>query len=150
MEKNELETLKKKGVLFYEFLIQSKVLSLPDTVFQESIRMVEDAYEKGDLRPLRVLSNDIDFQIRNVIPPSVIAPLIAAYKTKLGIDLNDIQSSLLKKIVRIRKRGRVINAEEYRLIGDRIEEIADDPAQSAEYLELTTLLSTFNRVDPDN
>ena len=129
----ELEQLRDKCLLFNQFMIEGGYF--PDELaegFKNSNTLIETFYKEGKIKPLKSMSNNIDSQALKHMPISMALKLKAFFKEKLDVNFEAVEKLRIKMIEKILKKGKISDAEEYRLVLSRIDEIYSEPDKSEE------------------
>ena len=146
MEVTELKELRDKCILFNQFMIKRG--DIPKKLigaYTESNRLLESAYQEGEIKPLRAASNDIDDQVIRHMPLSMALELKSFFKAKLGIDLDIFEKARLKSIEIILKKGKINNPQEYELLLNRVDEVHLNVSKAEEVERLNNLLLTYDK-----
>ncbi len=140
MKKEELKILRDKCLIFCTFLVQKT--GVPKQSFGQTNKLIYKAYKDNDVRALKVTSNDIDNQIRE-LPLYLSLELDKLFQEKLGISIDSINKKMEKEIQKVIKRGKILNEEEYRLIKNREDEIYVDNSKAEEKQQLDRLMEAY-------
>ena len=116
-----VELLKNKILLFYEFLIK---LGLPKDFFTEAIELVHKAYQEKNIKVLKAGDSDMYLYIKEMSLQNQLE-LREVFKENLNIDLNILQKQFDKNIEKIIKRGKISNDDEYRFLLDRMDNLTE-------------------------
>ncbi len=111
--------------------------------YGETKKLIQKAYESGDLKILRAGNNDFMDQVREM-PIKDANELSAILKKELGKDLTVLEKMRLTNIQKIIKKGKIITDEEYYLVRERTEEIYNDVNHRNELEELNALIIEFD------
>jgi len=146
MENSELKFLRDKCLLYIQFMIQ-KMAASPELVegLWETYRSVENAYQDEKIKPLKVMSLDIDDQVINHMPLTMAIEFKNLMKEKFQIDYNTVDKDRIKAIKKILKKEKISNQEEYELIMNRIDEIFSDITKAEELKSLNELLLNYEK-----
>lgn len=109
---------------------------------EEWHQVISQTYDKRDLRGLRSLARDIGEWAKG-LPPSDVRRLDGRLRSAFGEGIVDQRREDLAKIAQVVARGRISDAEEYRLLHGRVEEIYADDAMQQEVESLNALLLAF-------
>lgn len=146
MKTTELKRLRDKCLFFNKFMMDSGSIPLElIRSFVESNGLIEEAYQKGKLRPLKNMSVNIDNQIMKHIPLPMALELKAFFRKNLNMDLEAVDNAQQKAIGKVLKKGKVSTSEEYELLLYRIYEIKTDSNRQKEVNLLNELLSGFDK-----
>ena len=135
----ELSLLRARAAAFIEFL---RHRGLGDEGATEMATAVNNAYKRHDLRALRTARADLDSWLRELPPDQ--QQLAKEALRKVGADVESDRSRELLRIRVIEGEGRIASDDDYRLVKDRVEEIAEDPASHSELVALTLLLRAYD------
>ena len=80
-----------------------------------------------------------------MLPPKEMDQLNDLLSNKFGHNIRDEQNGKLKKIVRIIKRGHILNDREYELVKQREDEIYADESQKELMLKLQQLMLDYEK-----
>jgi len=142
----ELKMLRDKCLLYNQFMVEKG--GLPPQLaeaYKESNRLIEKAYAEGNPKPLKVMNNDIDNQVLQHMPLKMVTDLKKLFKEKLDINFEVVNKAIGKAIDKVLKRGKIINAEEYELLLNRVDEIYADPYKEEEVQRLNNLLVAYHK-----
>ncbi len=147
---SELELLKDKCVFYTQFVLQKLSFS-PESIqgLEETYRLILDAYQAKQLKPLRAFSADIDDQVLRHMPLAIAVEFKNLIKEKLKIDYEDVEKAYVRVIERILKNGKISSGQEYELVTNRIDEIFTDHTKADELKTLNKFLTEYedqNRV----
>ncbi|RZK66665.1 MAG: hypothetical protein EOO85_26530 [Pedobacter sp.] len=141
---SEIDKLKEKCLLFNQFMLNYGGFPAElRSTFAESNKLIEEAHRKGNLKPLRAMSSDIDNQVTKYMSLSMVLKLKELFKQNLAIDFKAIEVSQLNSIKKILKIGKISSEEEHQLILDYISDACSDSDKKAEIEKLNTLLIRF-------
>jgi len=146
MKAIELKTLRDKCLLFNQFMIEKG--HFPEALLgslKESKVLIEVAYEKGNLKSLRSMSNDIDNQVIRYMPLSMALELKILFMEKLGVDFEAVNKARLKAIDKVLKKGKISSANEYELLIEYVDEIYSDPEKALVVERLNEMLAAFDK-----
>ena len=101
-------------------------------------RLIEKAYEAGNLKGLKLVARD-KVEMMRLAPPKERERLNALLRSRFGQEHDKIVSNREKETARILKRGKIMNDAEGRLLLARAEEIYADESKKKE-------LETINRL----
>lgn len=146
MKDNEAKLLRDKCILFNQFMIEHGQLpeSLADG-YRESSRLIEDAFDNGKTRQLKVASADIDDQILRHMPIEMASEFKKIFLSKLGIKYNIIENGRLADLNKIIKSGVIGDLADRELVLNRIDEIYSDNENKTELDILNELLLKFEK-----
>jgi len=109
----------------------------------ESNKLIEEAYNKGNIKSLRAMSSDIDNQVIKHMSLSMFLKLKEIFKPDFAIDFKAIEVSQLNSIKKTLKIGKISSKEEYLLILDYIIDDCSDSDKKVEIEKLNNLLIKF-------
>lgn len=142
----ELKKLRDKCLLFNQFMIEKGGMpSALAEAYKESNRLIEKAYADGDPKPLKAMNKDIDNQVLKHMPLQMSIELKKTFKEKLGINFDAVDRVYEKAIEKVLKKGKIVNAEEYELLLNRVEEIYADANREDEVKSLNELLAAYHK-----
>ena len=133
----ELESLYRVLRVFGDFL--DPLLPPTGGTFSAALRR---AYEGRDLRGLRLARSDL-LAMAQAGTASQRRQLDGMLRERAGVSLDDLSERQLKRIAQIRARGKLTSEEQYYLVRERFEFIADDPARAEERGELQAMLHAY-------
>ena len=142
----EFKMLRDKCLLFNQFMVEKG--GLPPQLaeaYKESNRLIEKAYADGNPKPLKAMNKDIDNQVLQHMPLKMATDLKQLFKEKLEIDFEVVNKAYDKAIDKVLKKGKIINAEEYELLLNRVDEIYADPSREEEVQQLNNLLLAYHK-----
>lgn len=145
MKKTELALLRNKCLLFNEFMIENG--GVPQqllSAYEESNKLIENAYRKGDIKPLMAMSADIDLQVSRHMPAAMATRIKKAYFDKLKINLESIETSIEILIEKILKRNKILNSYEYELLLSFSDEIQDSPSHASKTQQIQDILAKYH------
>lgn len=144
MLNSEIEILKSKCLLFNQYMLDYGGFPVElRSSFVASNKLIEEVYRKGNIKPLRAMSSDIDNQITKHMSLSMVLRLKDAFKQELDIDFSAIEVFQLNVIKKILKIGKISTEEEYRLILEYINDAYFDSNKKVEIEKLNNLLVKF-------
>ena len=145
MKDTELKLLRDKCLLFNQFMIEKSLIP-PELVeaYNESNKLIEKTYREKKIKPLKIMSVDIDDQVIRHMPLSMAIEFKSYLKEKLNIDYNVTNKKRKKTIDNILKRGKISNREEYEVVINRVDEIFADPTNAEELKSLNELLTIYD------
>lgn len=146
MKNNELEFLREKCLLFNQFMMEKVAPIQMHEFYKESNKLIEKAFKSQNLKPLQVMSKEIDRDILKHMPLPMAVEFKKFVSDKINIDFDAINKAHGKFIERLLKRGKISNEEEYRLILDRIDDIYSNKDNTDEVKQLNKLLIDFQKV----
>lgn len=135
----ELAQLRDWSVAIVRFIAG---VSEPAPLFNQMEEAISQAFERRDLRGLRMVSRDVAEWATDLSPQHQ-QQLDELLTSELGRGLTDERKDTQKEIVRILKRGQIDNEDECRLLMARADEIYADGARRTELEEINKLLAVF-------
>jgi len=105
-------------------------------------RLIEKAYEAGNLKGLKLVARD-KVEMMRLAPPEERERLNALLRSKFGREHGKIGRNDAKEIARILKRNRIMNEDEGRLLLVRANEIHTDESKRDELEAINRLLSVY-------
>jgi len=141
---SELELLKDKCVFYTQFVLQKLSFS-PESIqgLEETYRLILEAYQAKQIKPLRAFSADIDDQVLRHMPLAIALEFRNLIKEKLKIDYEDVERAYVRVIERILKNEKISTGQEYELVANRIDEIFTDHKKAEELKVLNKLLTEY-------
>lgn len=141
---SELELLKDKCVFYTQFVLQKLSFS-PESIqgLEETYRLILEAYQAKQIKPLRAFSADIDDQVLRHMPLAIALEFRNLIKEKLKIDYEDVEKAYVRVIERILKNEKISTGQEYELVANRIDEIFTDHKKAEELKVLNKLLTEY-------
>lgn len=136
---DKFELLKNKILLFHDFLITN--LGMPKEFFIEANEFVNKAYHEKNMKVLKAGDSDMYLHIKEM-PLQMQLELKELFKEKLDLDLDILQKQFEKSIVKIIKRGKILNDDEYRLILDKMDNLTE-PKTDDEIEEMNKMLIDY-------
>jgi len=134
----ELLALRDRCLAITRFLAEAGV---GEVIATEMRAAIQAAFERGDLRSLKMVSRDLN-EWANGMPPATIARLDAILRSELGEDPRGTESEA-RDLARILHRGTIEDEDEYRLLTRRLEEIYADGWKGGELEKINELLVAF-------
>ena len=137
----ELDQLCQQSILIWDFMSQRD--ELVRSLAPEAKKAVEVAYKKQDLRALRAASREDSEWIGSLTPSDqqLLRGMIAKVS---GGEPGGVETNSLDPIHRIVLRRKIRNADEYRTVFNRVEEIHQDPNHREEVMRLNELLLEYD------
>jgi hypothetical protein len=146
METDNLKILRDKCLLFNQFMIDKGFIPGELIVaYQETNKLIEEAYQERKIKPLRAASNDIDDQVIRHMPLSIAMELKKLFKERLNFDFEAVDKARLKSIEKVLKKGKVNNPQEYELLLNRVDELHLDVSKTEDIERLNNLLITYDK-----
>lgn len=143
-EIDDIKLLRDKCLLFIEFLIEKNLIPQNLVTSHEiTISNINVAYNEKKIKPLRVMSADIDDQVIRHMPLGTAIEFKEYLKKKLNIDYVIVEEKRKKIISKVLKKGKISNLAEYELIINRVDEIFADSEKSQELKNLNELLKSY-------
>jgi len=141
---SELELLKDKCVFYTQFVLQKLSFS-PESIqgLEETYRLILEAYQAKEIKPLRAFSADIDDQVLRHMPLAIALEFRNLIREKLKIDYEDVEKAYVRVIERILKNEKISTGQEYELVANRIDEIFTDHKKAEELKVLNKLLTEY-------
>ena len=136
------EYIKNRFYVFYDYANKIHGSSF---LMESTKTILENAYEKKDIKQLRRLNKELNVWLREMFRPDEKEGLIKILNEKLNEDVNDSDLKRLNKIDKVVKRGKINNIFEYELLLQRVEEIYSDDNKKENVTELNKLLSDFHK-----
>lgn len=140
----EMKMLRDKCLLFNQFMIEKG--GIPKGligVYLESNIIIEKAFKKGKLKPLQIMSQDIDNQILYHMPSSMAYEFKQLLLEKTGVDYEKIDNVLNIEVKKIINKGVIESDYEYDLIMNRVETIYNNSEYSEEVEKLNSMLVNY-------
>lgn len=145
-DQNKIQQLRDKCVFFINYLISNNLIPKESIEsYLESIKLLESAFDSGNIKPLLSASADIDDQINRHLPFEIAIELKKLFREKLNIKYNIINKNRIREIQKIIKKGYISNNIEYDLIINRIDEIYEDTDKIDEINTLNNLLYEYQK-----
>lgn len=135
----ELAALRDRCVAIVRFIGE---LGPPAALFAQTEEAINAAFERGDLRGLKMVSKDVG-EWASGLSPSAQQKLDDVLRSRFGTGLREAGEEAHRELTRIFKRGTIADAEEYRLLSHRADEIHSDGSKSAELKKINELLAAF-------
>jgi len=117
--------------------------SMPDR--PPNIRMADpmrQAYQKRNLAGLRMAYNDL-VEMTNAATPAQRRTLDALLRERANTTLEALSAKKIRRIERIRTRGRLTSEEQYYMVREHVEFIFDDPSRTEEVHDLLDMLNAY-------
>ncbi|QNN44816.1 hypothetical protein [Pedobacter roseus] len=144
---SELETLKCKCILVNEFMAEHGGFSpAMRPFFAQSSKRIDEAYAMCNIKLLRAISSDIDYQIINHMPFSMALKMRQFLKDEPGADFHAIEILQTETIKKILLAEEIANGEEYWLVHNYLNKPETNPVREEEAQKLNILLSAFQGV----
>ena len=119
-------------------------VSAPAPLFGEMEEAIERAFERRDLRGLRMVARDLA-EWASDLSPEQQEQLDEQLRAQLGRGLRDVRQDTQKEIARILRRGQIDTADECRLLIARADEIYADKSKAGELEQINRLLVAFEQ-----
>lgn len=117
-------------------------VSEPAPLFREMEEAIERAFERRDLRGLRMIARDVA-EWASDLSPEHQEQLDEQLLAQLGRGLRDARQDTQKEVSRILRRGQIDTADECRLLMSRADEIYGDDSKRAELERINALLVAY-------
>ena len=114
---------------------------LREEVGAEMEKAIQTAYERRDLRGLKMVSRDLNEWV-NGFPDATRARYDEILRAQLGEDPRGAEAQA-REVRRILDRGTIENEDEWRLLNSRAEEIWADESKRAELEKVTAMMAAF-------
>lgn len=105
---------------------------------------LDDAYEREDVRALRMARRDLD-ALTGDLTSDERPQLEAMMERQLGRSLQPHRVQEEEQIAAVLKRGKILTDEEYYLVSSRLEEVAAYPQKLAEARLLDRLVTAYGK-----
>lgn len=114
--------------------------------FDKSSKRIEEAYAMHNIKLLRAISCDIDYQVVNHIPFSMASKMRRMLKDELGADFDAVEILQVQTIKKILIAEEIANCEEYRLVLDYLERLGPLADEAEELRKLKVLMQDYQVV----
>lgn len=104
--------------------------------------VLDETVKRGDLRGVRALASDLFEMVKGLREAEQCQIHEELLKTS-RVGLPEIARKIERHISKIRKRGRIVGEEEYRLLLERVESIHSDSERREEVSELNRMLAEY-------
>lgn len=88
-------------------------------------QIINDASDKGDIRGLRILYNDVNEMVHGISKSNLVV-LNRKLNIKFGMDLDTVKKDNMVRIREILQKGYLESDDEYRFVSSMIDEIYID------------------------
>lgn len=132
----QLEYLRKRSILFLEFIISKSGKS---ALLDQFLDLVNNFYSSGNLKGLKELNKEFDRWSKELSKPEDSFEFYAILRQELGEGFESFQSKKLKIIL---KEG-IHTLEDYDIVQDRINQIFQKPDTTKEMESLNALLRKY-------
>jgi len=143
---SEIEFHYKRFLIYYDYMMnhffEPKYHDSSIYFLKEMKKMVDEDYQKKHLNYLRDTTKEVNTWLREELGSRAIE-VKRLFRDQLGEDIDTEEQRYLKKLVSIRKRGKVRTEAEYRLVESRHQELFPEQGNTEEVLELDRLLGTY-------
>lgn len=112
--------------------------------FAQAQQGIEAAFEKRDVRGLRIAAKDLAEWTRD-LPVDQQAKLEQILVSRFGRGLRAEAEKNQHELERILRRGTIENEDEFRLLSSRADEIHADKSKAGELEQINRLLVTFQQ-----
>lgn len=137
---DELSFLKDWNQMIVDFLVKNENTEF----FKELYKVITDAFDKKNLKGMRMVYNDTNEMARG-LSPNKLTELNQVLKEKFGFDLNKDHDKVSAKINLIVQRGHLENDDEFRLLFNRVDEIFADDSKEKEVETLENLMDDYEK-----
>ena len=137
---DELSFLKDWNQMIVDFLVKNENTEF----FKELYKVITDAFDKKNLKGMRMMYNDTNEMARG-LSPNKLTELNQVLKEKFGFDLNKDHDKVSAKINLIVQRGHLENDDEFRLLFNRVDEIFADDSKEKEVETLENLMDDYEK-----
>lgn len=134
----ELSALRDRCVAIVRFIAE---LGDPGDLFAQTEEAIHAAFERGDLRGLKMVSKDVD-EWAKALSSSQRAKLDDVLRSRFGAECRNAKEEA-RELARILQRGTITDREEYSLLSRRADEICADGSKSGELEKINELLAAF-------
>jgi hypothetical protein len=117
-------------------------LSAPEPLFVGMEEAIDRAFERRDLRGLRMVARDLA-EWASDLSPEHQEQLDGQLLAQLGRGLRDARQDAQNEVSRILRRGQIDTADECRLLMSRADEIYADDSKRAELERINALLAAY-------
>lgn len=114
----------------------------PAEIFSQMMDVVEETFNKKDLRGLQMLERDIAENAR-ALPNQAKKELDELLVAEIGWGLSALSNKEHQKVAKVLRRGAIESDEEYRILSDRADAIFDDTTKATELREINALLASY-------
>lgn len=116
----------------------------PSELLGQTESAINYAFERRDLRGLRVVSKDIAQWVQGMTSKDQ-ERLDDVLRTQFGRGLLENTCEVRKEIARVLTRGSIANEAEYRLLADRVDDIYADKSSRRELEKINAVLAAYER-----
>ncbi len=141
---DELSFMRDWNWIIADFLVKNESSESFKEVFKMSYQIISEAFDKKNLRGMRMMYNDNNEMARG-LSPSQLNKLNHVLREKFGFDLDKACDKVLAKINLIVQRGYLKNDDEFRLLFSRVDEIYADDSNAKEVESLETLMDDYEK-----
>ncbi|MCL4684864.1 hypothetical protein KJ059_08940 [Myxococcota bacterium] len=111
-------------------------------VFAHAEQATEAAFQRGDLRGLKMVARDVR-EWATALSPADQQRLDEVLREQFGRGLTEEAEGLRAEVGRILRRGQIDTQDEYRLLLSRADEIYADPSKQDELKSINELLAGY-------
>jgi hypothetical protein len=137
----QLEHLKAWCLAIVRFL---RELDTSPSLYSQLEEAIEAAFERGDLRGLKMVSRDLEEWAMG-LPSASQRQLNNMLHARFGIELAVIARQRAREVARILKRGAIADEDEYRLLSTRADQIYADASKRDELDSIDRLMAAFKK-----
>jgi hypothetical protein len=114
----------------------------PTGSYSQAEQGVEAAFQRGDLRGLKMVARDVQ-EWATALSPADQQKLDQALRSRFGHGLAERADDAYREVAQILKRGQIDTQDEYRLLRIRVEAIHADESKRAELEKINELLAAY-------
>lgn len=137
----ELEELRDRSLVILRFISE---VAPSSPFFAEAQQGIEAAFEKRDVRGLRIAAKDLVEWTRD-LPVDQQAKLEQILVSRFGRGLRAEAEKDQRELQRILKRGSIESEDEFRLLSSHADEIYADKLKAGELEQINRLLAAFHQ-----
>ena len=111
-------------------------------VFAQSEQAIEAAFQRGNLRGLKMVASDVR-EWTTALSPGDWQRLDQVLRSRFGRGLADEAKEASSELDRILRRGQIDTQGEYRILMNRVDEIYADESKRVELKRINELLAAY-------
>jgi len=118
-------------------------LGSPSQMFSQIENAIDAAYNRGDLRGLRLVVKDV-LEWVNGLPTNAREQLDEVLRRQFGSGLTEAGQETHRQLQSILRGGTIQGEEEYRLLSSRADEIRENDSNDKELQKINRMLLAFH------
>lgn len=135
---SELQYLRDRSLLIIDFILNKNV---GDPMIHQFKSVIQETYDKGNLRGLRTLSRDINAWAKGLPQKDVKElELLLAKKFEENLSVDKITHAVIKQVL---KSGKIESEENYRVVHEYLQDISVTDPFYESIVKLEMLLGAY-------